>query len=228
MRSTAWSTRARQTSISVSRSPKPTGFPARRHPAFAPGLQPTIYDLAMLMTIVSDNEATDILHQLVGVQRMHADLDELGLDRIRVPLTCRELSLDRRHGRHQPEPYLRDVPREIAQQRVRPAGTASAGPDEEDSGNDLTPPDQMAQLCEYIEQGVGPSDTAREWHPRHDETPDVELAHSGRRARRRHDRPQDRLLRGVRNDAVSSMPRSLTSSPSSRSTSRTKMPGCRR
>ncbi len=28
---------------------------------------------------------------MVGVERLHADLDELGLIRIRVPLTCREL-----------------------------------------------------------------------------------------------------------------------------------------
>ena len=30
------------------------------------GLQPTIHDLAMLMIIISDNTATDILYNLVG------------------------------------------------------------------------------------------------------------------------------------------------------------------
>ncbi|MEZ4522547.1 MAG: serine hydrolase [Thermomicrobiales bacterium] len=139
----------------------PPGSRLRRHPAFAPGLQPTIYDLAMLMTIVSDNEATDILHQLVGVQRMHADLDELGLDRIRVPLTCRELlysivGMDATNPNHTYEMF-REKSRNNEYDR-----DGIGWSDEEGSGNDLTPPDQMAQLCEYIEQGVGLSDTARE------------------------------------------------------------------
>lgn len=125
------------------------------------GLQPTIYDLAMLMTIVSDNEATDILHQHVGVERLHADLDELGLSRIRVPLTCRELlysivGMDVNNPEHTYEMF-----RERAQ-----AGEYDydgiGWDDAEGSGNDLTPPDQMAKLCELIEQGVGLSAEARD------------------------------------------------------------------
>ncbi|CAN5771634.1 N/A [soil metagenome] len=125
------------------------------------GIQPTIYDLSMLMTIVSDNEATDILHQLVGVEQMHSDLDELGLGRIQVPLTCRELlysivGMDASNPDHTYEMF-------IERSRENEYDEDGLGwQDAEGSGNDLTSPDQMAQLCEYIEQGVGLSDDARE------------------------------------------------------------------
>ncbi len=125
------------------------------------GLNPTIYDLAMLMTIVSDNQATDILHQYVGVERLHADLDELGLSRIRVPLTCREL-LYSIVGMDVSNP---DHTYEMFRKRARAGEYDRNGlgwDDSEGSGNDLTPPDQMSQLCELIEQGVGLSETARE------------------------------------------------------------------
>ena len=125
------------------------------------GLQPTIYDLAMLMTIISDNQATDILHRLVGVERLHADLDELGLGRIRIPLTCKELlfglvGMDADNPDHTYEMF-----RERARASEYDKSTVSWS-EEEGSGNDLTPPDQMAQLCEYIQEGCGLSDEARE------------------------------------------------------------------
>jgi beta-lactamase class A len=125
------------------------------------GLQPTIYDLAMLMTIVSDNEATDILHQTVGIERLHADLDELGLSRIRVPLTCRELlySLVGMDTANPDDTYEKFIQRSRASE-YDPDGLGWS--DQEGSGNNLTPPDQMARLCEFIEQGRGLSESARE------------------------------------------------------------------
>lgn len=126
-----------------------------------PGIQPTIYDLAMLMTIISDNQATDILHQTVGVERLHGDLDELDLPRLRVPLTCRTLlyslvGMDESNPEHTYEMF-----RERAQAKeYDPNGLGWQ--DTEGSGNDLTSPRDMARLCELIEQGVGLSETARE------------------------------------------------------------------
>lgn len=125
------------------------------------GIKPTIYDLAMLMTIVSDNEATDILHAMVGVERLHADLDELGLSRIRVPLPCRELlytmvGMDVNNPEHTYEMF---------RERARAGQYDENGlafQDEEGCGNDLTPPDQMVRLCEYIHQGIGLSAESRE------------------------------------------------------------------
>jgi len=57
----------------------------------ATGLNPTIRDLMMLMTIVSDNTATDILCDLVGPANVTARMRALGLDTIHVPSDCRGL-----------------------------------------------------------------------------------------------------------------------------------------
>ena len=57
----------------------------------APGLNPTVHDLAMLMIIISDNTATDILYNLVGGNKLNNTMRELGLSRTRIPMTVREL-----------------------------------------------------------------------------------------------------------------------------------------
>jgi beta-lactamase class A len=57
----------------------------------AAGLQPTIRDLMMLMNIVSDNTATDVLCDLVGLDHVQARMRALGLEDIHTPLPCRGL-----------------------------------------------------------------------------------------------------------------------------------------
>ena len=52
----------------------------------AAGLNPTIRDLMMLMTIVSDNTATDILCDLVGLANVTARMRALGLENIHLPV----------------------------------------------------------------------------------------------------------------------------------------------
>lgn len=125
------------------------------------GLQPTVRDLAMLMTIVSDNQATDMLYAMVGTQRIHTAMAELGLPGIEVPLDCRALlydyvGMDTRNPEHTYELFLE---RARAQQYNR---EGVAWSDKAGSGNNLTSPRDMARLCELIEQGVGLSATARE------------------------------------------------------------------
>ncbi|MQF65197.1 serine hydrolase [SAR202 cluster bacterium AC-409-J13_OGT_754m] len=56
-----------------------------------PGIELTIHDLAMLMIIVSDNTATDIIYDLVGKDNLREILAPLGLTNTRIPMTCREL-----------------------------------------------------------------------------------------------------------------------------------------
>ena len=52
---------------------------------FSPGLQPTLRDLAMMMAIVSDNSATNLLLDRVGgPERVNATMRELGLPSIVV------------------------------------------------------------------------------------------------------------------------------------------------
>ena len=55
------------------------------------GLAPTLHDLAMLMIIVSDNLATDILYHTVGKDNLDRTMADLGLTRTRLPMSCRDL-----------------------------------------------------------------------------------------------------------------------------------------
>jgi beta-lactamase class A len=59
-----------------------------------PGLQPTIYDLAVLMITVSDNAATDTLCDIVGIPNVNARLGELGVEGQRIKYCTRGLILD--------------------------------------------------------------------------------------------------------------------------------------
>jgi beta-lactamase class A len=52
--------------------------------ALDPGLQPTVRDLLTLMTIISDNQATDALADLVGRDVVTAYMASLGLGRTRL------------------------------------------------------------------------------------------------------------------------------------------------
>lgn len=59
--------------------------------ALGVGLNPTIRDLMMLMIIVSDNTATDILCDLVGTANVTARMRTLGLSDIHTPAACHGL-----------------------------------------------------------------------------------------------------------------------------------------
>jgi beta-lactamase class A len=125
------------------------------------GLQPTIRDLAVLMTVVSDNQATDMLYAIVGAERIHAAMAELGLKTIEIPLDCRSLLYDY-VGMDVANP---EHTYELFHERAR-AGeynrNGKAFSDAAGSGNDLTSPRDMALLCDAIERGVGLSAAARE------------------------------------------------------------------
>ena len=55
------------------------------------GLAPTLYDLAVLMTVVSDNSATDVLLDRVGLDAVQALIADLGLADTHVGATCDEM-----------------------------------------------------------------------------------------------------------------------------------------
>ena len=55
------------------------------------GLRPTLHDLAMLMIIVSDNLATDILYDIVGKDNIEKTMTDLGLTNTKLRMSCREL-----------------------------------------------------------------------------------------------------------------------------------------
>ena len=55
------------------------------------GLNPTIHDLAMLMIIVSDNTATDLIFERVSKDYLNSTMADLGLCDTQIPMTTREL-----------------------------------------------------------------------------------------------------------------------------------------
>ena len=59
----------------------------------APGIRPTIHDLATLMIILSDNAATDTLGNRLGFPKITANLRTLGLTKTTVDLGTRDLIL---------------------------------------------------------------------------------------------------------------------------------------
>ena len=61
--------------------------------SMTPGLQPTVGDLATLMIILSDNAATDLLCQKLGVKNVTARMRSLGLSKSSVNMGTRDLIL---------------------------------------------------------------------------------------------------------------------------------------
>ena len=66
------------------RAPGPTGISA-----MADEVEASLRDLAQSMIAVSDNAATDVVCELVGLASVQARLDLLGLGDIRIPQDCR-------------------------------------------------------------------------------------------------------------------------------------------
>ncbi len=112
------------------------------------GLAPTIRDLVMLMIIISDNTATQMLLDLVGAANVTATMRKLGLNDIHVVLSLPQLFA---HAYHMP---LDPVPGYAAMQEItRKAGmdydslTFAASPE-----NTTTSAADMARLMALIHQ----------------------------------------------------------------------------
>jgi beta-lactamase class A len=61
---------------------------------FDEGLQPTVKDLITLMIIVSDNTATDIIMEYLGIESIDLTMHQLGLVNTHVAHTLREIFAD--------------------------------------------------------------------------------------------------------------------------------------
>ncbi len=121
----------------------------------SPGLSPTIKDLATLMIILSDNQATDILLNKVGAENVTATMRSFGLKNIRVDRTTFEmirdyLALMDDGAAGKSKDYLMNRPRldTATPERVAQADAAFAKI-EKDVASSL----DMAQLLELIVKG---------------------------------------------------------------------------
>lgn len=110
------------------------------------GLTPTVKDLATLMITVSDNAATDIVLDLIGLDALAATLQQLGLTRTTLPMTVRGL-LYSMVGMDTADPeHTYTMFKERAQAgRIDWASRALA-----DEDNNLTTPREMNLLLEDI------------------------------------------------------------------------------
>lgn len=119
----------------------------------SPGLAVTLLDLASLMMILSDNTATDLTVEKVGLDNVNATLRRLGLERTKVVADCRDILFDLIG--------LDDIPDEektlgLFEERARSApleGSWSLGVDE----NNVTTPSEMLRLLEMIVDGEAAS-----------------------------------------------------------------------
>jgi len=119
----------------------------------SPGLPVSLRDLAALMMIVSDNTATDLVVEKVGMENINATLRQLGLERTVVVADCRDILFDL--------VGLNDLPDEektisLFEAKVRETGFGgswSLGVEE----NDVTTPNEMLRLLELIVNGKAAS-----------------------------------------------------------------------
>jgi beta-lactamase class A len=113
------------------------------------GLAPTIRDLVMLMIIISDNTATEMLLDLVGAAKVTATMRALGLRNIHVTLNLPQMFAHAYHLPADPQPGYAEM---LAASRRRGMDydtlTFAASPESTTSSAA-----DMARLCAMIFQG---------------------------------------------------------------------------
>jgi beta-lactamase class A len=117
------------------------------------GLVLSVGDLINLMMILSDNTATDIITEKVGLENVKAMLGGLGFEKTKIVADCRDILFDL--------VGLNDVPdEEKTMELYREAASASLGRGSWSlgvEGNDVTTPDEMTRLLGMIAEGEAAS-----------------------------------------------------------------------
>jgi len=107
----------------------------------------SLSDLAMLMIIISDNTATDILVERVGVESINRRLASWGFRATRVAMDCRRLLFElagRPGGPFTPEARLE------VEQMLRTRPRVFTGRPYADTDNNVTTPREMIALLEML------------------------------------------------------------------------------
>ena len=120
------------------------------------GLAPTLHDLATLMITVSDNAATDLVIERIGLDNLAATLRDLGLTRTTIPMTVRALlystvGLDAANPAHTYALYQERSRQGVIDWHCRAYA---------DEDNNLSTPREMAALLARIERRDGLSDAS--------------------------------------------------------------------
>jgi beta-lactamase class A len=131
--------------IAIAEVLKSPGSGVLKELSSAPSL--SLSDLAMLMIIISDNSATDVLVERVGTERINRRLASWGLAVTRVPMDCRQLLFEiagRPQGPFTPEARLE------VEQVLRRRERVFTSRAYEDRDNNLTTPREMIALLEML------------------------------------------------------------------------------
>ena len=122
------------------------------------GLNPTVHDLATLMIIISDNTATDMLYDLVGRECLNKTMQELGLRKTNLPMSCREM-LYSMYGVETDD--IGDAEAQVADRRSKEQvvdGALGASLDY----SDVSSPNDMVKLLELLYGGAILSSSSRD------------------------------------------------------------------
>lgn len=114
------------------------------------GLRPTVRDLLTLMTIISDNTATDMLVRRLGPARITATMRELGLARTTVAAGCRDL-LRPMLGEAQPALAPWQMARHVQAHPIDPECVAYGDTD----ATNVTTAREMTDLFARLHTGAG-------------------------------------------------------------------------
>ncbi|MDR7420120.1 MAG: serine hydrolase [Armatimonadota bacterium] len=131
--------------VAVTEALKSPGSGVLKELSSAPSL--SLSDLAMLMIIISDNTATDILVERVGIERINRRLASWGFTVTRVPMDCRRLLFElagRPDGPFTPEARIE------VEQMLRTRERVFTGRAYADHDNNLTTPREMIALLEML------------------------------------------------------------------------------
>jgi beta-lactamase class A len=113
----------------------------------SPGLSPTIRDLAVLMMIVSDNTATDMILSLLGKDSVNQTVRSLGLQKTWIPMSTREILFDlvgmREALTHSPQ--IETIREKLKRREIDPASKAL-----QDHDNDISTPRETGILLERL------------------------------------------------------------------------------
>ncbi len=112
------------------------------------GLNLTVRDLAVLMIVVSDNSATDILIELVGLENIQNTMNDLGLSQTSAVTTIRQL-MYYLTGYDINDP---NINYEQLYQRLQTTRSDPNGPATAETNNNLSSPADMVKLLTGIFQ----------------------------------------------------------------------------
>ncbi len=115
----------------------------------ASGLQPTVHDLVILMIIISDNTATDILYNRVGGDNINNTMQQLGLTHTHIPMPCRELlySITGLEVENSAHTY------QLVSDRLKNREFVLEGDGFSEDKSDVSSPNDMCRLLELIYDG---------------------------------------------------------------------------